>query len=72
MLSGRLLESSAELECMHYYRIHLLLLLLLLVLLFKILFYAPLSKKKKDKRSHYLSCGNSLLNHGNISMFNRA
>ena len=38
-----------------------------------ILYCAPLSKKKKEKRSqHYLRCGNSLLNHGNITMFNRA
>ena len=29
-------------------------------------------KKEKGKRMRYLRCGNSLLNHGNISMFNRA
>ena len=31
----------------------------------------PTKQKEKGKRLHYLQCGNSLLNHGNISMFNR-
>ena len=55
---------SAELKCMHHY--------LLFSSLFTILYCAPQRKKKNGKRLHYLQCGNSLLNHGNISMLNRA
>ena len=51
------------------FRIHVLLLLLLLLLFLTILMSPT---KQKEKRSHYLLCGNSLLNYGNISMFNRA
>ena len=50
----------------------LLLLLSLLLLLFRILYCAPLSKKKNGKRLHYLRCENSLLNHVNVSMFSRS
>ena len=32
----------------------------------------PTKPKEKGKRLHYLRCENSLLNHGNISMLNRA
>ena len=36
-------------------------------------YYAPVNKKTKEKDcTTCLQCGNSLLNHGNISMFNRA
>ena len=44
MLSGSLLEISAELKCMLRY-----FLLLLLLLLFRILYCAPLSKNRKEK-----------------------
>ena len=37
-----------------------------------IVYCAPLRKKEKGKRSHYLRCGNSLLNHVNTSIFNTA
>ena len=43
-----------------------------LLLIFRILYCAPLGKKKKEKRPHYLRCGNSLLTHRNKSMFNTA
>ena len=60
--------------CYHnYFRIHLISLLLLL---FIIIIYnsilCPRKQKEKGKRLHYLRCENSLLNRGNISMFNRA
>ena len=33
---------------------------------------SPTKQKEKGKRLHYLRCGNSSLNDGNIGMFNRA
>ena len=71
---------------MHYYsllplfRIHLISLLslfIIIIIIIIIIIYdsllPSLSKSKKEKKSqHHLRCGNSLLNHGNISMFNRA
>ena len=78
---------SAKLKCMHCLlllillsRTHLLLLVVLifflLILLFKISYYSPLSKKKTNKQKgkglHYLRRVNSLLNHENTNMFNRA
>ena len=57
------------------FRIHLLLLLVLLICNINInifLHCAPLSKRKEGKRLDYLRFGNNMLNHGYVSVFDRA
>ena len=51
----------------------LLLLLWLVLLIFINIIYNSIlcPTKQKEKRLHYLRCGNSLPSNGNISMFNR-
>ena len=71
----------AELECMHHFLSSLFqdsfnIIIVIIIIIIIIIIYnsilCPTKQKEKGKRLHYVRCGNSLLNHGNISMFNRA
>ena len=66
----------AELECMHHFLSSLFqdsfnIIIVIIIIIYNSIL-CPTKQKEKGKRLHYVRCGNSLLNHGNISMFNRA
>ena len=80
MLSGSLSEiwknrNVCIIVYRHYYfriRLILLLSLLLFIIIIYNSIFCPTKQKEKGKRLHHLRRRNSLLNHVNISMFNRA
>ena len=53
----------------------MVLLIIIIIIIIIIIYNSVLcstKQKEKGKRLHYLQCGSSLLNHGDMSMLNRA